>query len=41
MRQASGGSKLAADKLVKNIRRMTSQTYSAEERTLIVLADQA
>jgi transposase len=31
MRQKSGTSKAAADKLVKNIRRKTRQTYSAEE----------
>lgn len=31
-------SKDAADKLVKNIRRKTRQTYSAEEKIRIVLA---
>ena len=38
MRQKSGTSKAAADKLVKNIRRKTRQTYSAEEKIRIVLA---
>jgi transposase len=33
-----GTSKDAADKLVKNIRRKTRQTYSAEEKIRIVLA---
>ncbi len=37
MRQKSGSSKAAADKLVKNIRRKTRQTYSAEEKIRIVL----
>ena len=37
MNRKSRSSKLAADKLVKNIRRKTRQTYSAEEKTLIVL----
>ena len=32
-------SKDAADKVVKNIRRKTRQTYSAEEKIRIVLAD--
>jgi len=36
MRQKSGTSKAAADKLVKNIRRKTRQTYSAEEKIRIV-----
>ncbi|HSF91586.1 MAG TPA: hypothetical protein VLA51_05205, partial [Paracoccaceae bacterium] len=34
----SGTSKDAADKLVKNIRRKTRQTHSAEEKIRIVLA---
>jgi transposase len=38
MRQKSGTSKTSADKLVKNIRRKTRQTYSAEEKIRIVLA---
>lgn len=38
MNQKSGSSKLAADKLVKNIRRQTRQTYSAEEKIRIALA---
>ncbi len=38
MNKASGTSKDAADKLVKNIRRKTRQTYSAEEKIRIVLA---
>ena len=38
MRQKSVGSKDAADKLVKNIRRKTAQRYSAEEKIRIVLA---
>jgi len=38
MRQKSGTSKESADKLVKNIRRKTRQTYSAEEKIRIVLA---
>lgn len=38
MNKKSGSSKLAADKLVKNIRRKTRQTYSAEEKIRIVLA---
>ncbi|MCX7565560.1 hypothetical protein OS189_04295 [Sulfitobacter sp. F26169L] len=33
-----GTSEDAADKLVKNIRRKTRQTYSAEEKIRIVLA---
>ena len=37
MRQKSGTSKAAADKLVKNIRRKTRQTYSAKEKIRIVL----
>jgi transposase len=38
MNKKSGQSKAAADKLVKNIRRKTRQTYSAEEKIRIVLA---
>ena len=38
MRQQSVGSKEAADKLVKNIRRKTARRYSAEEKIRIVLA---
>ncbi len=38
MNKTSGTSKNAADKLVKNIRRKTRQTYSAEEKIRIVLA---
>lgn len=38
MNKKLGTSKDAADKLVKNIRRKTRQTYSAEEKTRIVLA---
>jgi transposase len=38
MTQKSGTSKESADKLVKNIRRKTRQTYSAEEKIRIVLA---
>jgi len=38
MRQKSGTSKQSADKLVKNIRRKTRQTYSAEEKIRIVRA---
>ena len=38
MNKKSGTSKAAADKLVKNIRRKTRQTYSAEEKIRIVLA---
>ena len=38
MRQKSVGSKDAADKLVKNIRRKTAPRYSAEEKIRIVLA---
>jgi len=38
MNKKSGSSKLAADKLVKNIRRKTRQTYSSEEKIRIVLA---
>lgn len=38
MNKKSGSSKAAADKLVKNIRRKTRQTYSAEEKIRIVLA---
>jgi len=38
MNQKSVGSKDAADKLVKNIRRRTSRKYSAEEKIRIVLA---
>ena len=38
MNKKSVGSKDAADKLVKNIRRRTSRKYSAEEKSRIVLA---
>ena len=38
MNKNSGQSKAAADKLVKNIRCKTRQTYSAEEKIRIVLA---
>jgi transposase len=38
MNKKSGASKGAADRLVKNIRRKTRQTYSAEEKIRIVLA---
>jgi transposase len=38
MNKKSVGSKDAADKLVKNIRRRTSRKYSAEEKIRIVLA---
>ncbi len=38
MNKKPGTSKDAADKLVKNIRRKTRQTYSAEEKIRIVLA---
>ena len=38
MKQKSVSSKTSADKLVKNIRRKTRQTYSAEEKIRIVLA---
>jgi transposase len=38
MNKKSIGSKDAADKLVKNIRRRTSRKYSAEEKIRIVLA---
>lgn len=38
MRQKPRTSKDAADKLVKNIRRKTRQTYSSEEKIRIVLA---
>ena len=38
MNKKSVGSKYAADKLVKNIRRRTSRKYSAEEKIRIVLA---
>ncbi len=38
MNKKSGSSKSAAGKLVKNIRRKTRQTYSAEEKIRIVLA---
>ena len=38
MNNKSGSSKASADKLVKNIRRKTRQTYSAEEKIRIVLA---
>ena len=38
MNKKTVGSKDAADKLVKNIRRKTSRKYSAEEKIRIVLA---
>ena len=38
MNKKSGTSKDAADKVVKNIRRKTRHTYSAEEKIRIVLA---
>ena len=38
MNKKSRTCKAAADKLVKNIRRKTRQTYSAEEKIRIVLA---
>ena len=38
MNKKSVGSKDAADKLVKNIRRRTSRKYSAEEKIRIILA---
>ena len=38
MNKKSVGSKDAAEKLVKNIRRRTSRKYSAEEKVRIVLA---
>mgnify|MGYP003112958668 FL=1 len=38
MTQKPNTTKAAADKLVKNIRRKTRQTCSAEEKTRIVLA---
>ena len=38
MNKKSVGSKDAADKLVKNIRRKTARRYSAEEKIRIVLA---
>ena len=38
MNKKTVGSKDAADKLVKNIRRRTSRNYSAEEKIRIVLA---
>jgi transposase len=38
MNKKSVGSKEAAEKLVKNIRRGTSRKYSAEEKIRIVLA---
>ncbi len=38
MNKKSGTSKGAADRLVKNIRRKTRQTYSAEEKIRSVLA---
>lgn len=38
MTKKSGQSKVAADKLVKSIRRKTRQTYSSEEKIRIVLA---
>jgi len=39
MNKKSGTSKAAANKMVKSIRRKTRQTYSAEEKIRIVLAD--
>jgi transposase len=38
MRQKSGQSKTAADKVVKGIRRKTRRHYSAEEKIRVVLA---
>ena len=38
MNKKSVGSKDAADKLVKNIRRKTDRRYSAEEKIRIILA---
>ena len=38
MNKKTVGSKDAADKLVKNIRRKTARHYSAEEKIRIVLA---
>ena len=38
MNKKSVGSKDAADKLVKNIRRKTARRYSAEEKIRIILA---
>ena len=38
MRQKSGQSKAAADKVVKGIRRKTRKHYSAEEKIRVVLA---
>lgn len=38
MRQKSGQSKAAADKVVKSIRRKTRRHYSAEEKIRVVLA---
>ncbi len=38
MNKKTVGSKNAADKLVKNIRRKTARRYSAEEKIRIVLA---
>ena len=35
MKKKLGSSKMAADKLVKSIRRKTRHTYSAEEKTRI------
>ena len=37
MNKKPGTSKASADKLVKNLRRKTRQTYSAEEKIRIVL----
>lgn len=39
MKALSGGYKATADKLVKNIRRKTRQTHSAEEKIRVVLAE--
>ena len=38
MNKKSGSGKESADKLVKNIRQKTRQTYSAKEKIRIVLA---
>ncbi len=38
MRQKSGRSKAAADKVIKGIRRKTRKQYSAEEKIRVVLA---
>ena len=41
MRQKSVSSKASADKLGKNIRRKTRQTYSAEDKIRIVFGGHA